>query len=109
MLTFAEWVKMKKSSFKQSKPKGVRDMEDDLSKDFKGHIEKNGTVDPFKIKEAIEYAFRLGDRVRSVQNFQKTGEVTSCVPGDGKNPWYFIRWDSDGSEDRYMADELELE
>lgn len=51
------------------------------------------------------YAFHDGQRVCLAGAF-KLGEVTGMVPGDGKTPWYFVRWD-DGSEDRYTADELE--
>lgn len=108
LLTFSEWMKMKKSPFKQKMSKGTRDIEDDLSKDYKGHLEKLGTVEPFKLKkEAVEYLFHPGDRVRHGRLFYKVGEVTSCVPGDGRTPWYFVSWE-DGTEDRYTGDELEV-
>jgi hypothetical protein len=58
--------------------------------------------------EAVAYVFEPRDRVRSTSNFMKTGEVTSTVPGDGVTPWYFVRWD-DGTEDRYVAEDLERE
>ena len=107
-MTFREFIeKMKKSSWKQTKSPGVRDMKNDLSKDFKGHMEKMGAVEPFKLKETTEYAFHPGDRVRLVQNFNRTGEVVGCVPGNGTLPWYFVKF-NDGTEDRFTADELEL-
>jgi hypothetical protein len=58
--------------------------------------------------EAVSYVFEVGDRVRLVDDFRKTGEVVGAVPGDGITPWYFIRFD-DGTEDRYIADDLERE
>ena len=102
-LKFSEWLKMKKSSFKQSKPAGVRNMEDDLSDDFKGHLEKLGTIEPFKIKEGMNYAFSTGDKVKGEVDFRiKHGEVTSVVPGRGPGEeWYFVVWD-DGTSDRYQ-------
>lgn len=54
MITFSEWMKMKKSPFKQKMSKGTRDIEDDLSKDYKGHLEKNGVCQPFKIIKSIK-------------------------------------------------------
>lgn len=50
----------------------------------------------------IEYAFSYGQRVRHAINGWD-GEVISMVPGDGRDPWYFVRWEHDGSEDRYQA------
>jgi hypothetical protein len=110
---------MKKSPFKQTMPSGVRDLEDDLSSDYKGHMERLGSVEPFKLvtnmtslsrnaKEAIEYSFRVGDRVRLVRNFNRTGEISACVPGNGSFPWYFVRF-NDGYEDRFTSNELESE
>jgi hypothetical protein len=54
------------------------------------------------------YIFHEGQRVRSKDYWNKTGEITCMVPGDGRTPWYFVLWD-DGSEDRYTAEELESE
>ena len=41
--------KMEKINHKSKISKGTRNGEDDLSKDYKGHIKKNGTVEPFKV------------------------------------------------------------
>ena len=49
-----------------------------------------------------------GQRVRHTSEFTKTGEITTIVPGNGTFHWYFVLWDN-GSEDRYVAEELELE
>lgn len=52
----------------------------------------------------IEYIFSVGSRVT---DGSRIGEVTSMVPGNGRpeSEWYYVRWD-DGSEDRYMRDQL---
>lgn len=42
-------TKMQKHPWRQSISKGVRDIEDDLSNDYKGHLVRNGSVDPFKV------------------------------------------------------------
>jgi len=53
-IKFKEWLesnypkKMKKIARKEVTPKNVRNLEDDLSKDYKGHIAKNGDVEPWK-------------------------------------------------------------
>ena len=39
---------MKKISFTEKKSKGSRDLRSDLSKDYKGHISHNGTVEPYQ-------------------------------------------------------------
>lgn len=44
-----ESSKMKKSDFKEKISKGSRDLRDDLSKDYPGHLERHGDVGPFKI------------------------------------------------------------
>lgn len=54
----------------------------------------------------ITYDYR--PRVRHKSEWEQTGEVATCVPGNGSIPWYFVRWDN-GVEDRHTADELELE
>lgn len=41
--------KMEKINHTSKISKGVRKGENDLSKDYKGHIKKNGTVEPFKV------------------------------------------------------------
>ena len=107
-LKFEEWVKMKKSPFKQSKPSGVRDMESDLSKDFKGHLEKLGTIEPFKLKETTEYVFDYGDRVCLRHQF-KLGEIVGCVPGGGGGSgYYYVRWDGETEEaGPYQEEDLE--
>lgn len=53
---FKEWLEitesltaMKKSDFKEKIPKGTRDVRNDLSKDYPGHLERLGDVGPFKI------------------------------------------------------------
>lgn len=59
-LNFKKWLaaknskptkptKMKKNPWRQSMSKQVRDIEDDLSSDYKGHLVRNGSVDPFKV------------------------------------------------------------
>ena len=135
MLSFNEFIeKMKKSNFKQKKSSGVRDIEDDLSKDYKGHIEKNGTVEPFELKkdvkkeewnpneilcfnyinpaiakEGVEPQFKQFDRVRSKTDWRKTGEVSFSVPGDGTaGRYYNIIWD-DGKEELVYSTDLEAE
>ena len=42
---------MQKISSEEKKSKGSRDIRDDLSGDYKGHIKQNGTVDPFKLNK----------------------------------------------------------
>ena len=43
----------------------------------------------------MTYTFYIGQRVRhSTEGW--TGEITSCVPGDGITPWYFVAWDTGG-------------
>ena len=116
MQTFKEYCeeKIKKSSFKQKKSPGVRDIEDDLSKDFKGHVEKNGTVEPFELvksvkKEAVEYRFGQFDRVRSTSDWRKTGEINLRVPGDGTGKGYYeVIWDN-GTRETVYSDDLEAE
>ncbi len=63
MLTFREWLKkaapgydpgdpvkgMQKINRKEVKPSGSRTHVNDLSKDYKGHIGHNGTVEPYKV------------------------------------------------------------
>jgi hypothetical protein len=39
---------MKKINHTEKKSKGSRDLRDDLSKDYKGHIGHNGTVEPYE-------------------------------------------------------------
>jgi len=53
----------------------------------------------------VDYIFSVGQRVKYGNHF---GEVTSCVPGNGRpeSEWYFVAWD-DGTSDRYMRDQLE--
>ena len=58
--------------------------------------------------EAVVYEFGEGDRVRLTTDFRKTGEVINAVPGDGRTPWYYVKFD-DGTHDRYMSDDLERE
>lgn len=53
----------------------------------------------------MTYTFHPSQRVRGKYN-GKSGEVTTCVPGNGSFPWYFVKWD-DGTEDRYTESELE--
>jgi len=66
---------MKKvTGHKDQKPKGIRSIEDDLSKDYKGHIASNGDVDPYKLKE-------WRDKHTKDQNHGKSGNV-------GGNPRY---------------------
>ena len=61
---FSEWVLqkedcgepekphgMKKISHTEKKSPGSRDTRSDLSKDYKGHIAHNGTVEPFEVKK----------------------------------------------------------
>jgi hypothetical protein len=52
------------------------------------------------------YEFSVGQRVRSVRDWTKVGEINSMVPGNGSIPWYYVTWE-DGTEDRYTAEELE--
>lgn len=63
MKNFTEWCESKgytkdpikgdeKLSKKEKLSGSVRDMRDDLSSDYKGHIKKNGTVAPFKVPPA---------------------------------------------------------
>jgi hypothetical protein len=48
-------------------------------------------------------------RVRSKANFQKTGQVSFSVPGDGKGkPFYVVQWD-DGTETTEHEDDIESE
>lgn len=54
------------------------------------------------------YRFTEGDRVRKVDEFTKTGTVSTTVPGNGSLPWYYVDFD-DGSSDRFTEDELESE
>ena len=56
----------------------------------------------------VDYEFNEFDRVRSTEDFMRTGEVTVRVPGNGTFPWYFVRWD-DGGSGRYTEGELEPE
>ena len=58
--------------------------------------------------DSVSYEFEVGERVRLRDKFTQVGEITSTVPGDGKTPWYFVRWDN-GLEDRYVAEDLERE
>ena len=59
-LSFKKWLaaktskptrpaKMQKHPWRQTIPSKVRDIEDDLSGDYKGHLVHNGSVDPFKV------------------------------------------------------------
>lgn len=56
----------------------------------------------------MNYVFSVGTRVRNRCKFNQTGEVTTCVPGNGRDAWYYVQWD-DGSSDRYWESDLELE
>jgi hypothetical protein len=74
-------------------------------KAFKEFLERR---DP---KLLLEMRYLLpGDRVRLTYEFNKTGEITSIVPGNGKpgEEWYFINFD-DGSEDRCQIQDIERE
>jgi len=62
---------------------------------------------------AVNYVFRPGQRVRH-KYYRCTGEVTTCVPGNGSFPWYYVKWDDaditnpfTGDDERYTAEELE--
>lgn len=50
-MKFKEWLeKMEKIKNQEKKvPDGVRDLRQDLSRDYKGHLKRNGTVEPWKI------------------------------------------------------------
>lgn len=61
---FSEWVELKEQDSKPTSPHGMkkishtekkspgsRDTRNDLSKDYKGHISQNGTVEPFQVKK----------------------------------------------------------
>jgi hypothetical protein len=39
---------MKKINYQEKKSKGTRDLRNDLSKDYKGHVGRNGTVEPLE-------------------------------------------------------------
>lgn len=53
----------------------------------------------------MNYQFQVGQRV--THRYEGwVGEVTSVVPGNGSLAWYYVQWDH-GSEDSYMAHELE--
>jgi hypothetical protein len=55
----------------------------------------------------ITYVFSPGQRVY-IAGEGLYGEVTSCVPGNGSIPWYWVRTD-DGEMDRYTAEQLQEE
>ena len=42
---------MQKVDYTEKRSKGVRDIRDDLSADYKGNVKHNGTVEPFKLKK----------------------------------------------------------
>ena len=61
-MKFSKWLKIREALGKPSPPRkmvkikrkekispGVRNRVDDLSKDYKGHLAKNGEVEPFKV------------------------------------------------------------
>lgn len=47
-----------------------------------------------------------GNRVYCKNN-GKYGEITTIVPGNGTFPWYFVLFE-DGTEDRFVAEDLEV-
>lgn len=53
----------------------------------------------------IDYIFAPGDRVY-IPCENQYGEIYSRVPGNGSEPWYFVRLE-DSTEDRYTSDQLE--
>ena len=74
-MKFSKWVElrecdgiptaphgMKKIACTDKKPKDVRCVGKDLSKDYKGHIAQNGTVEPFKT---------LGIKNKSISSVKK--------------------------------------
>ncbi len=77
MQNFTEWCKTKgylveattkdpiksgkKFPSKEKTSGKVRDLRDDLSKDYKGNWKKNGTVDPFKVPGAKGKAKKVAD------------------------------------------------
>lgn len=52
----------------------------------------------------VTYEFAVGDRVY-VDDEGAYGEVISVVPGDGRDPWYYVVVEGRG-EDRYQAHQL---
>lgn len=57
MKTFEQWLTEHESAKKLQQhipkpPSGVRDIRDDLSKDYPGDLENMGTVEPFKVVKA---------------------------------------------------------
>ena len=52
----------------------------------------------------VTYEFEVGDRVYCDQTGQN-GTVESMVPGDGRNPWYYVHQDN-GDRDRFQSQDL---
>ena len=67
MNTFEQWLieHEKAKKIQQSKPpSGVRDLRDDLSKDYPGDLENMGITEPFKVLKA-------GDKIPRPQYVNK--------------------------------------
>lgn len=53
----------------------------------------------------VTYEFNISDRVYVVSN-GRYATIVSMVPGDGRDPWYYVQYE-DGGEDRWQASDLE--
>lgn len=53
----------------------------------------------------MNYKFDIGQTV-ALHYGTASGIVESMVPGNGSIPWYYVRWDWDGSVTRHTEDEL---
>ena len=54
----------------------------------------------------VNYQHHNGQQVLVTAN-GKHGEITAMVPGDGKDPWYFVAYNDGSGEDRWQAQDLE--